>query len=106
MLLFTMVFSLVALAQSPDMEARGTLNGCQDGKSVASNSDWYLTLNSIMNNQSIDLNYRVAYYEAFMSCRRIGFREKKIMEVCPIGFTSTTIQVINMNFTQMWSKWL
>ena len=77
MLLFTMVFSLVALAQSPDMEARGTLNGCQDGKSVASNSDWYLTLNSIMNNQSIDLNHRVAYYEAFMSCRRNRLQGEK-----------------------------
>ena len=78
MLLFMMVFSLGALAQSPDMETRGALNGCQDGKSVASNPDWYNTLNSVMNNQSIDINYRVSYYEAFMSCRRQALSGDKI----------------------------
>lgn len=76
-LLFALILSGSTFAQTSNMETRGSVNGCQDGKRVARSSDWYTTLNSVMNNQSIDINYRVSYYEAFMSCRRNELQGEK-----------------------------
>lgn len=73
-LLFSVAFTFGQSSQ----ETMGSNAGCNDGIQTAYSPSYLNTLYSIMNNDSISIEYKEAYYEAFYTCRSATLRGQPI----------------------------
>ena len=67
--LIALFFGILSINAQNDMTSLGTSGGCQDG-TAAAYSKSKIAFNSIMNNSSINQEYKSAYQDAYYACKR------------------------------------